>query len=115
MAPPTQETIERLQAADGGYGRNTVLQALLESGGNPNAIDQQTTCPVLHTAAWHDAVDVVKVLLEFKADINAKELRMGTPPINSALAAATAFAPPEKTFSTLVNLVRLPIRLPIPS
>ena len=49
MAPPTQETIERLQAADGGYGRNTALRALLESGG-----DETSALALLRNAPTYD-------------------------------------------------------------
>lgn len=67
-----------------------VLRRLLEKKANPNAEDQMTKGPVIHSACWHGNVDAVKVLLEFKADIEAKEPRMQTPPLNTALAAGNA-------------------------
>mmetsp|Transcript_49152 Transcript_49152/g.113904 ORF Transcript_49152/g.113904 Transcript_49152/m.113904 type:complete len:461 (-) Transcript_49152:99-1481(-) len=66
------------------------LRALLEAKANPHALDQMTKGPLLHTACWHGNVDVVKLFLEFKADIEVKEPRMHTPPLNTALAAGSA-------------------------
>lgn len=66
------------------------LRALLEGRGNPNAVDRLTTAPALHAACWHGSVDVVKILLDCRADIECPEPRMKTPPLNTALAAGNA-------------------------
>ena len=66
------------------------LKVLLDGGANPNAADPQTQGPILHTAAWHDALEVVRTLLDAKADIDRKEPRMHTPPLNTSLAAGSA-------------------------
>merc|ERR1712110_966370 len=44
----------------------------------------------IHSACWHGSLDCVKLLLEFRADSEAKEPRMNTPPLNTALAAGNA-------------------------
>eukprot|EP00931_Biecheleriopsis_adriatica_P068072 TRINITY_DN42106_c0_g1_i1.p1 TRINITY_DN42106_c0_g1~~TRINITY_DN42106_c0_g1_i1.p1 ORF type:complete len:441 (-),score=113.70 TRINITY_DN42106_c0_g1_i1:57-1379(-) len=67
-----------------------VLRRLLEKKANPHAVDQLTQGPVIHSACWHGDSEIVKVLLDFKADIEAKEPRMNTPPLNTALAAGNA-------------------------
>lgn len=66
------------------------LRALLEGRANPNAIDQMTQGACIHSACWHGSVDVVQILLDFKADLESKEPRMKTPPLNTALAAGNA-------------------------
>lgn len=67
-----------------------VLRRLLEARASPNATDPLTQGPVIHAACWHGSVDAVKALLDHKADIEAKEPRMKTPPLNTALAAGNA-------------------------
>lgn len=67
-----------------------VLRTLLEGKGNPNAIDQLTQGPVLHSASWHGSHEAVRALLDFRADIEAQERQMKTPPLNTALAAGNA-------------------------
>merc|ERR1712150_94640 len=47
---------------------------------------------MIHTACWHGSVEVVKVLLDHSADMDAKDPRMKTPPLNTALAAGNAHA-----------------------
>lgn len=69
---------------------SNVLKKLLDANGNPNATDQMTQGPVLHSAAWHGSNEAVKILLDYRADIEAQERQMKTPPLNTALAAGNA-------------------------
>jgi len=66
------------------------LRLLLKAKANPNCADQLTNGPIIHSACWNGSVEVVKLLLEFKGDMEAKEDRMGTPPLNTALASGNA-------------------------
>jgi len=66
------------------------LRILLEHTGNPNDKDSVSQGPLIHRACWEGHVDVVKVLLEFRADIEAMEQKMMTPPLNTALAGGNA-------------------------
>lgn len=66
------------------------LKTLLEGRANPNAVDQMTQGPVIHSACWHGSIDVVRLLLDHNADLEAMEQRMKTPPLNTALAAGNA-------------------------
>lgn len=66
------------------------LKALLEGRANPDAIDQLTQGAVIHSACYHGSVEVLRILLDFRADPEAKEPRMNTPPLNTALAAGNA-------------------------
>lgn len=84
-----------IQASIGNRMRNAKacpksLKMLLEADANPNCNDQLTEGPIIHSACWHGSVEVVKLLLDYKADLEAKEVKMGTPPLNTAIAAGNA-------------------------
>jgi len=66
------------------------LRALLEARADPNANDPMTGGGLLHTACWQGSAECVKLMLDFGADIETKEPRMHTPPLNTALAAGSA-------------------------
>ena len=73
-----------------------------------DSVPAATTGPAIHSACWHGSVEVVQVLLEFRADLEApedgrilqnsaefccwplhteaKEPKMDTPPLNTAIA-----------------------------
>lgn len=53
-------------------------------------MDPLTEGPGIHSACWHGTLEVVKLLLDFKADLEAKEPKMETPPLNTAIAAGNA-------------------------
>lgn len=67
------------------------LKLLLDAKGNPNALDQMDM-PMIHTACWRSSGDAVKLLLEYRADMEAPEKRFHTPPLNTAIAAGNAKA-----------------------
>jgi hypothetical protein len=66
------------------------LRVFLEAGANVNGKDSLTQGPLIHRACWEGSLDVVKMLIEFRADLEAQEERMKTPSLNTALAGGNA-------------------------
>merc|ERR1712176_1556548 len=68
------------------------LRKLLDAKGNPNCMDprQQPGQAILHSACYFGTAEDVRLLLEFRADMEAKESRFQTPPLNTAIAAGNA-------------------------
>jgi ankyrin repeat protein len=52
------------------YNSETVIEFLL-SGANPNAKDKGFT--VLYWIAWHEYLEVIDILIEMKANVNAED------------------------------------------
>lgn len=95
LGPGTQIPDGLVLAAIGNRGQNVTscpktLQTLLAGRADPNSMDQMTNSPVIHSACWHGSLDAVKLLLDFRANLEAKESKMQTPPLNTALAAGNA-------------------------
>merc|ERR1712137_393120 len=57
----------------------STLRILLEGRGDPNAVDNNTGGQIIHHACYLSSVDVVVLLLEFRADIEAKEPKFNKP------------------------------------
>lgn len=60
-------------------GHPPVCEALLSAGVNPNKTTKVTKQVALHFAAYNNQVEVIKVLLKWKADPNAKDWDDNTP------------------------------------
>jgi hypothetical protein len=66
------------------------LLRLLQGKADPNFIEMRVDSPVLHIAAYSSTPKEVRILLDFRANIEIGEHGAPTPPLNSALAAGNA-------------------------
>ncbi|KAG9347058.1 hypothetical protein JZ751_005985 [Albula glossodonta] len=64
-------------------GNTTVAQLLLEHGANPNVPDSHTGATPLHDAAREGFLDTVAILIQYHADIDAKDFQ-GRRPVDLA-------------------------------
>jgi ankyrin repeat protein len=63
-----------------------LLRVFLEAGANPNVLDEDGTCTLLHyLTAFPDTKPAIEVLLEFKANINARDRCFGFTPLTWAV------------------------------
>ena len=63
---------------------STTVRDLLAKGANPNEYDSLGSTP-LHDAAWNGDPDLVKLLLKYKADPNARHKESGSVPLHYAV------------------------------
>ncbi|KAI1883597.1 hypothetical protein AGOR_G00233210 [Albula goreensis] len=56
-------------------GNTAVAQLLLEHGANPNVPDSHTGATPLHDAAREGFLDTVAILIQYHADIDAKDFQ----------------------------------------
>ena len=61
-------------------GRDAFIEALLKAGANPNRSTDTGASPLM-SAAMSGSVNAVRVLLDHKADVNAREFRHGQTPL----------------------------------
>jgi hypothetical protein len=65
-------------------GRADVVELLLELGMDPDLEDAEGV-RALHHAAWHGAINVVRLLIDRGADVNAHERKYGGTPLGHAI------------------------------
>jgi ankyrin repeat protein len=67
-------------------GNSELLRVVLEAGANPNVIDEDGCCSLLHfLTAFPDTERSMKVLLEFQANIDARDNFFGFTPLTWAV------------------------------
>ena len=67
-------------------GNPELLRVFLEAGADPNVIDEDGGCTLLHfLTAFPDTKPPIEVLLEFKANINARDSFFGFTPLTWAV------------------------------
>jgi ankyrin repeat protein len=63
-----------------------LLRVFLEAGADPDVIDEDGCCTLLHfLTAFPDTIPPMEVLLEFKANINARDCFFGFTPLTWAV------------------------------
>lgn len=72
---------------DGSEKAESELRTLLKQGANPNEVNKRGQ-PVIFRAILPDTLKALKVLLEYKADINARDKNGFTPLMRATFAAA---------------------------
>jgi ankyrin repeat protein len=67
-------------------GNPELLRVFLEAGADPNVLDEAGCCTLLHfLTAFPDTMPAMEVLLEFKANINARDNFFGFTPLTWAV------------------------------
>src|SRR5579864_9426547 len=79
FAPTTEDLHEAVKAND-----TARVRSLLDAAADPNFRDHLGAVP-LHDAAWNGSREIVELLLDHRADANARHLEAGSTPLHYAI------------------------------